>query len=94
MVKRYRLIVEGRVQGVGFRSFCQYNANMLGLSGKATNLENGTVEIFVQGEEENINLFLVRILKGNRFITIDDYVIKELQVDEKERSFKIGWGMY
>ena len=55
---RCLIIVEGRVQGVGFRYFAQSNAIKYALTGFARNLNNGMVEIQVQGLEENIAKFL------------------------------------
>ena len=54
---RCLIIVEGRVQGVGFRYFAQSNAIKYALTGFARNLNNGMVEIQVQGLEENIAKF-------------------------------------
>ena len=64
---RCLIIVEGRVQGVGFRYFAQSNAIKYALTGFARNLNNGMVEIQVQGLEENIAKFLSIIKEGNRF---------------------------
>ena len=47
-MKRYHMIVEGRVQGVGFRSFCMQQALTYNLTGSVRNMENGMVEIFAQ----------------------------------------------
>ena len=44
---RCLIIVEGRVQGVGFRYFAQSNAIKYDLTGFARNLNNGMVEIQV-----------------------------------------------
>ena len=41
--------VEGYVQGVGFRWFVQRIAGELALSGSATNLPDGSVEIVAEG---------------------------------------------
>lgn len=54
----------GIVQGVGFRFFCQKWASILGISGKAENLEDGGIEIIGQGKEKNLQEFLEKILKG------------------------------
>ena len=69
---RYYIICEGRVQGVGFRYFCQMNAAELNLTGYAHNLNNGMVEIEVQGSEEKINIFIHNIKKGNFFIRVNN----------------------
>ena len=46
---RVTAFVEGRVQGVGFRFWARDAATHLGLSGTATNLPGGQVEIVVEG---------------------------------------------
>lgn len=47
---RKRVIVHGRVQGVGFRWYTQATANQLGLGGFVRNLPGGTVEVEFEGE--------------------------------------------
>lgn len=47
-------IVQGNVQGVGFRATVSYHAVRLGLVGTARNLSDGSVEIFAQGNPETI----------------------------------------
>lgn len=91
MVKRYHVIVEGRVQGVGFRSFCILQAQQRGLTGSVRNMSNGMVEIFVQGDEEQVDSFLKRVKEGDRFILVEDMTIKECHVEEKEKRFSYGW---
>jgi acylphosphatase len=47
-----RVVVKGRVQGVGFRATTQAVASRLGLHGYVQNLEDGSVEIGVVGKQE------------------------------------------
>jgi acylphosphatase len=49
MTVRLTAVVRGRVQGVGFRYWVRRRAEPLGLVGTATNLENGGVEVVVEG---------------------------------------------
>ncbi len=46
---RVHLIVQGIVQGVGFRYHTQIEATRLGLTGYVKNLPDGTVEIIAEG---------------------------------------------
>lgn len=47
--QRLYAVVEGRVQGVGFRYFTQERAVLLGLNGWVRNRWNGTVELIAEG---------------------------------------------
>ena len=90
-MKRYHLIVKGRVQGVGFRWFCMNHAKSLGVTGTVENLDNGDVEIYMQGDKEALNEFFARIIKGDRYIDVRDYEIEEVPVEEEERVFDYRW---
>ncbi len=50
-----RLIVSGRVQGVGFRYWAIGEARRLGLSGWVRNLADGRVEILALGDQAVID---------------------------------------
>lgn len=84
---RYLIIASGRVQGVGFRFFCQLNAASLNLTGFAKNLDNGDVEIEVQGEKEKLDSFISKIKAGNRFIKISNLNISQISLIENEKKF-------
>lgn len=51
MTIRTRIIVTGRVQGVGFRVSCAREANRLGVAGYVRNRSDGSVEIVAEGDE-------------------------------------------
>jgi acylphosphatase len=50
-----RLVVRGRVQGVGFRYALTDAAGALHVSGWVRNRSDGTVEAFVQGDEAAVD---------------------------------------
>ena len=84
---RRHYVLKGRVQGVGFRYKAYHTARAYGLTGYARNLYDGSVELEVQGDEDTVRYFL-GLLYEDRYIHIDDLEMKEMPVDEEERSFR------
>jgi acylphosphatase len=56
-----RMIISGKVQGVGFRATTRKIATELGLEGLVRNLRNGNVEVFCEGSKEQINQLANRL---------------------------------
>lgn len=52
---RRRALVSGRVQGVFYRQACKQQADALGVSGVARNLDDGRVEVVVEGEANAVD---------------------------------------
>ena len=46
--------VSGRVQGVGYRAFVGREAGRLGVTGSATNLPDGRVEVVLEGDDDAV----------------------------------------
>lgn len=88
---RYSILVDGRVQGVGFRFFTQMTALPLNLTGWCQNLDNGNVQIEVQGPEENILSFINTIKQGNRFSKIYDMEVNIIPTIQTEKKFTIKY---
>ncbi len=59
-----RLIVRGKVQGVGFRWFVAGEARRLGLSGWVRNNRDGTVELCARGPSEELRSLEALVTKG------------------------------
>jgi len=53
-MKRMRLIVSGRVQGVGYRASVRRRITPLGVTGFIRNLPDGTVEIVCEGDSHTL----------------------------------------
>jgi acylphosphatase len=56
--------VKGRVQGVGFRWWTRARALELGLTGSATNLADGRVEVVAEGPEAACRRLLAQLAEG------------------------------
>lgn len=64
MKARIHIVVEGRVQGVGFRFECVRMATQLGLRGWVKNMDDGSVEIVAEGEREMVERMTAWARKG------------------------------
>lgn len=59
-----RLIIEGRVQGVGYRQWTVREASSRGLDGWVRNLPDGTVEALLAGPENAVRAQIDACRKG------------------------------
>jgi acylphosphatase len=66
----YRYLVQGRVQGVGYRYFALREAQALGISGFAKNLSDGRVEVVAEGADEALAAFEARLREGPGFASV------------------------
>lgn len=60
------IVVEGRVQGVGYREFVRTWAERLGVVGYAMNLRDGTVRVVVEGERAAVEALVPELERGPR----------------------------
>ena len=90
LVKRVHLIIIGRVQGVGFRWFCQGSARGIGITGYVKNINDGSVEIEAQGDEEAVNLFIGAVSKGPRNAEVNAVNCEERSVVLEEDTFSLA----
>jgi acylphosphatase len=72
-----RVIVEGFVQGVGYRHFAYHAASRLGLSGWVRNRANGTVEALISGPPQAIEAMLAELRRGPRGAQVRSVVLAE-----------------
>jgi acylphosphatase len=69
---RLYAIVQGRVQGVGFRYFTQERAIFLGLTGWVRNRWDGSVELVAEGPRADLETLLKAVQRGPRVGTTRD----------------------
>lgn len=72
MKKHTKLIVHGKVQGVGYRYSCSEAAHRFGISGFVKNKSDGTVYIEAEGEDENMTQFKVWCKKGPTWARVSE----------------------
>ena len=84
MKKAIRLYIYGTVQGVFFRTFIKKNAELLSLKGYVRNKEDGSLEIWVEGNSEGVDKMIEICKKGP-----EHSIIKRLDiVEEKMQDLK------
>ncbi|AMO48847.1 acylphosphatase [Kosakonia oryzendophytica] len=84
--------IHGMVQGVGFRYSTQHEAQRLGLTGYARNLDDGSVEVLACGEAEGVNK-LIEWLKagGPRSARVDRVLTEPYQPGKEWTRFDIRY---
>ncbi len=79
MLRNYKIIVRGKVQGVGYRFNAQAKAHALNLTGFVKNQHDESVLIYVEGNEDNINIFIDWCYTGPRWAEV-----KEVHAEESK----------
>ena len=81
--------IYGEVQGSGFRSWAKEQSLKLSLTGWARKASDGSIEIFVQGEDESVNAFISLCWDGPSFSHVDDVLVQDASPDESIKGFEI-----
>ncbi|USP80100.1 uncharacterized protein yc1106_07374 [Curvularia clavata] len=87
--KRIQYKVEGRVQGVNFRSFTQKQARSLGVTGYVTNASDGSVQGEAQGSEDKINDFIQHLNKGPPASSVSKVDHSDIATKADESGFSV-----
>ncbi len=67
-----RLVIRGRVQGVGFRDWLVAEATRLGLAGWARNRADGSVETLIYGEVDAVEELQRACRRGPRGAAVSE----------------------
>ena len=88
-MKKAHLIIEGKVQGVFFRASAKEQADRLNLAGWVRNLPEGSVEVQVEGTQDNLDDFLDWCRKGPPNAAVKNIELKYLHPSGDLDSFDI-----
>jgi acylphosphatase len=66
-----RIVVEGVVQGVGYREFTRRAALRLNVSGWVRNRSDGTVEALVRGSPSDVEALTAEMRQGPRLAVVE-----------------------
>jgi acylphosphatase len=70
-----RLVISGRVQGVGFRWFARDAAAREGVMGWVRNLPDGRVEAYVEGDADAVDRFERAVRQGPGSARVSDVLV-------------------
>jgi acylphosphatase len=85
---RFRIRVQGRVQGVFFRASARAEAQRLGLCGFVRNEPDGSVYAEAEGERETLQQFLDWCRRGPPHARVDRVEVEEGAAEGRE-GFRI-----
>ncbi len=88
-MKTIRIFISGIVQGVFFRAFIKEQAENLGLNGYVRNLDDGRVEVVVEGYENDVNRMIELCKKGSQHSRVRDIEIEKIK-HQGFKEFKIS----
>ena len=74
------ITIFGRVQAVGFRDWMKDEAEKRGLFGWVRNASDGSVEAFIQGEDESLNDLLAFSWEGPDLADVEDVLTQDLSL--------------
>lgn len=86
---RARVLIAGRVQGVGFRFAARQVAQQQRLSGWVRNRTDGSVEAVVQGESAGVQAFLDWCRRGPRGAAVTEVQVVWEPYQEEFQGFRI-----
>ena len=89
MEKRAEIIIYGRVQKAGFRDFIDEIAFNLDLNGYVKNLDDGTVQIISEGDEDDIKELLEKINITQYPIRIEKIDVVYKKPTDEYRTFDV-----
>ena len=83
-----RVVIRGRVQGVGFRAWTQHQAQLHDLEGWVRNLGDGSVEAMLTGPMDRLELMLKALRQGPHGARVD--AVEEYPATEAEFGEPLG----
>jgi len=82
-----RVVVHGRVQGVGYRFAMVEAASAVGATGWVRNRRNGTVEALVQGDAAAVDALVAWCRRGPPAARVTDVTIEACEPDSRAAGF-------
>jgi acylphosphatase len=88
-VKRVRVRIHGRVQGVFFRAEAGSRAESLGIAGWVRNAPDGSVEALFEGEPDRVDSMVEWCRHGPSGAHVTEVGVLEEEAGQAERGFRV-----
>jgi acylphosphatase len=88
---RAHLLVSGRVQGVGYRAFAARVARERGLVGGVRNLDDGRVELDVEGNKAVIEALILELKVGPPAARVSQFEVEWGAATERFSRFSVWY---
>ena len=89
MEEKVRVLVYGRVQGIGYRNFVKKYAKMLGLKGYVRNLPENRVEAVFCGDKSDIEKMIEIMKKNHPLAEVKDIKVEKIDIETNFSDFHI-----
>ncbi|AGB41455.1 acylphosphatase [Halobacteroides halobius DSM 5150] len=89
--KAIKAVIEGRLQGVGYRASTQQQATKLNIKGYVRNSDGNEIEVIAQGEEENLEKFIQFLKEGTTRSEVEDVSVEWVEPEGDYFRFSINY---
>lgn len=88
---RFRVLIRGHVQMVGFRAFAEMRADRHGVTGYVRNLPTGEVEVVAEGDKDLLEAFLGDLRRGPRGAVVTEALVSWEQARNEFTDFGVRY---
>jgi acylphosphatase len=88
-MKTLRVYVSGTVQGVLYKKYLEEQGNKIGVRGLIRQMQDGRIEVIVEGTDDKVNQMLEVCRNGTRHVEIRNVEVNEIKYQGFE-GFKIS----
>jgi acylphosphatase len=88
-IQRLHAVVQGRVQGVNFRSYTARQAAALGLTGWIRNLPDGSVETIAEGPREQLEKYKAYLHIGSPYAVVESVSASYKEASNQFDDFRV-----
>jgi acylphosphatase len=88
-IVRVHALVNGKVQGVGFRAFTAYHAEQKELAGWVRNRQDGKVEVEAEGPRPILEAFLTVLQQGPPLSRVTQIIVDWKDSNRQTQGFTV-----